>query len=105
MNKTDLIKFRCTPQFKATLQREAAYRQITLTELVEEALEPFAQTAVAARAAELPTVVDMGEIVEQRVAGIDQRPFEVILRPTTGLGASANGCTHGRPAGMCWECA
>lgn len=39
MKKTDLIKFRVTPSRKAELQREAAYRQITLTELIEGALE------------------------------------------------------------------
>lgn len=39
MKKVDLIKFRCTPEFKARVAREATYRGVTISEFVEAAIE------------------------------------------------------------------
>lgn len=60
MKKVDLIKFRCTPEFKARVAREATYRGVSLSEFVEGAIENELRTAFLAGVAEASKAVAEG---------------------------------------------
>lgn len=39
MKKSDLIRFRCTPEFKSDVERHAAFEKLSVSEYVQRALE------------------------------------------------------------------
>jgi len=80
VKKTDLIKLRCTPSRKAELQREAAYRRITLTELIERALE---------YALNPPVVV----LPDEGISALRPKPVPVAVVPECSAGGKAC-CTY-----------
>lgn len=130
MTKSDLIKLRVTPEFKARVQREAAYQQLSVSELVERALEDYLAAPAAQAAAPALLESDMRgfvppiDVFAQGVADGERGIAEFITTNTTEARGTArealaraleqddvsgmvapSTCEHGRPRGVCWECA
>ncbi len=116
MTKSALIKFRCTPQFKAALERESAYQRIDLSELIRGALDHYVregntlppslagrvtQNEVAAPSSAI--AIDRHDDPEAWVSGGHEK-FEVEVQPWVERRGDGI-CLHGRPLRACWECA
>jgi len=105
VKKVDLIKFRCTPQLKAALQREAVYRGITLTELIEGALEPLVSEQGPKS---FPAAVSTPQPIVAPFVGAIPQVQQPSPLPTSGYVTltTTSACPHGRPSPkVCWECA
>ena len=104
MKKTDLIKFRCTPADKSALQRLAEFRQLTLTELIEEALWPYVvEASVAHRLVPAEDPTEAEHQIEQ-LRAVTPWPIPPVVdgAPVTFV---HQGCPNaGRPCNCTGQC-
>jgi hypothetical protein len=114
VKKTDLIKFRCTPAFKAQLVREATYRGVSLSELCEEQLAPLTSAPTITKrkgwvypTAEVSaqTAAAHAKVSPPAVLEAEKRAEAQQLAQITFKTAPLTTCPHGRPLKACWECA
>ena len=119
MKKTDLIRFRCTPEFKGDVQRHADFEQITVSEYVERALENEMKSAVvqtpqrvefAAIAAEPEQAAKFRKTFAPKQDGIPASSYAVVGRrdvedSPANTTTDGDRCPHGRFRWQfCGEC-